>query len=170
MKYITKFLSLAAILIISACHSSQQISNQPRDKQQWLSENGKKIQRMSRQDYCKLDRQHQLWAWPVLSPKQRRQFWLEKIDEVQKSFTWTNEEAAHIRSLSEFINTHKALFDFNAKGYEKSHKEYSEFFTWWYQKGEELGWSKRLMQGIAESLNRLVNKDGLRDGGYCTKE
>ena len=30
-------------------------------------ENGKKIQRMSRQDYCKLDRQHQLWAWPVLS-------------------------------------------------------------------------------------------------------
>ena len=62
MKYITKFLSLAAILIISACHSSQQISNQPRDKQQWLIENGKKIQRMSRQDYCKLDRQHQLWA------------------------------------------------------------------------------------------------------------
>ena len=54
MKYITKFLSLAVILIISACHSSQQISNQPRDKQQWLIENGKKIQRMSRQDYCKL--------------------------------------------------------------------------------------------------------------------
>ena len=42
MKYITKFLSLAVILIISACHSSQQISNQPRDKQQWLIENGKK--------------------------------------------------------------------------------------------------------------------------------
>jgi hypothetical protein len=114
---------------------------------EWVRDNLKTIQSMNRQDLIQLEPEKQRAAFRALSPVQRYNCWVDKLEQVKK-LEWTDKESAHLCLLSETMKLE--WFDDASK----NDKEYSDqidvFLKKWVNDGMDyFGWTK-------DELGRMV--------------
>jgi hypothetical protein len=99
----------------------------------WINEHQTEIQTMSREDWLKLDEALKRPVYRKFTDEQRYCFWKDKINEVMRSFEWSELEKNHLNLLLNTLSDNLKWFgDGGIENMEKDDKETSEtfFYKW----------------------------------------
>ncbi len=146
------------MLFLSSCTKETQYScNKEIDL--WTKNNMDEITTMSRSKFLDYDKEYQQAVFMAFSPEQRKQIWIDKINEVL-SLNWTNEERTHIKQLPIILNDYQKLFRENRSEEEKDRFDVV-MYKWVDHAKESLGWADVLINAIIVNPNKLLDKKGV---------
>lgn len=154
----TKILYAFALLISSmaffSCEQNDEVYSCDPDKDTWVKQNLKEIQKMNRQDWLNTDENLSKAIYAAFTPEQKHDFWTEKITDVL-TLNWNERERSHIAKLLVFIEDHKDIFKAGVKD------EVEIFAYKWTEYGtQELSWDVDIIYAIAFSGNKMIDKSG----------
>ena len=150
--------ALFASLTFFSCSQDEEIYSCDKGINDWVKENLIDIQQMDRNDWLQLDEKYKTGAFIAFEPKQKQEFWLQKIQEVL-TFDWNETEKEHLELLYQIILDNPIWFSKDRT--EKEYEEYDLFqYEWIEYAQEQLGWSMQLIGAITATGNKMLNMEG----------
>ena len=129
------------------------------DAQEWAEKKRDKLKTMTRAGWLELGEGYKQAAVSELTPQQVTNLWIGKINQVLNDFKWTRKERKHIEKLRTWLqDTPNAYSD--KKTMEEQNEAIRFIDDWSLYAKEKLGWTDKLIFGIAVSCNDLLDKEG----------
>ena len=130
------------------------------DAKEWVENNRDKIAEMNRSEYQKLDEGYKFATSLALSPKQKHDFFRQKIEQVRDNFEWNKEEKEHLDRMYQFFIDNPDMYS-EIERDDKKDAEMQEFTRKWVTDAmENLNWTCELVQGITFHIEDLLDKEG----------
>jgi hypothetical protein len=135
---------------------SQDCANET-DVDVWISEHQTEIQIMKREDWLKLNETLKLPVYSKFTAEQCYHFWIDKVNEVIRSFDWNESEKIHLNLLLNTVSDNPKWFE-----NDKIDKEaFEAFFSAWTEYAQDtLGWHSHFIGAILATGNKVLNKKG----------
>jgi hypothetical protein len=129
----------------------------------WISEHQTEIRIMKREDWLKLDETLKRPVYRKFTEKQCYYFWIDKVNEVMRSFDWNELEKIHLNLLLNTLSDNRKWFENDKiESLKKIDKEaFETFFSAWTEYAKDtLGWNSHLIGAILVTGNKVLNKKG----------
>lgn len=143
----------------SSCSQDEVTYSCDKEVNTWVKSNKSKIKRMNRSEWKKLPSHLAKSVYIAFSAKQKMEFWLDKINEVQ-TLGWSNDEKAHIRKIAKFIIGHPQYFNDELLTDKQLDEIEMFFYIWKTDAIKKWGWSDKLCYAIAGSGLQIKNRKG----------
>ena len=125
----------------------------------WAEKNRDWIAAMTRSEWQELYEDCKGFVLFSLSPQKIHEFYVQKTEQVRDSFEWSKAEREHIDRLWQYLTDNPDLYSPGRD--EKKMAEYKDFLKKWSKQArEKLGWTDRLIRGIAYNCSDLLDKKG----------
>jgi hypothetical protein len=161
LKTIINLCVIFMCLTLCSCSQDEEVYSCDPKVDAWVKENLADIQKMSREDWLKLDENVNRAAFVAFTPNQKQLFWQEKMNEVL-SLDWSDAEKNHLQKLYAMIANNPQWFADDSLEDERECERFDILtFEWRNYAEEELGWTKYQIGSIVASGNRLTNKSGI---------
>ncbi|MDR0334252.1 MAG: bacteriocin fulvocin C-related protein [Dysgonamonadaceae bacterium] len=149
------FLVMLGILFIACSTDNEEFEfSYDRDIDEWTRKNLTEIRKLTRENYLHIkSADYRSAVYAAFSPEQKRQFWIEKLQETLL-LDWNQMEKKHIESVLDFVISTNA-FD---KGLDKDGEIF--FYKWSEFAQEYFNWSDETIFSIIVSRYPMVNKAG----------
>ena len=125
----------------------------------WAEANKDRIAMMTRSEWLKLPTDGiRRAAYTRFTPKQRVQFWKDKLTDIAADDKLSEKEKSHVMKLYDFIDSHQGLFTGKQITPEQE-TEVNAFMAGWMQTAErQFRWSRQMVYSIAASGEEMVIK------------
>lgn len=145
--------------MMCACTDTEDIRYSCDDSiNEWVVGNIRKIQKMNRDEWLKLNPDKGIACYGAFSPSQKVIFWKTKFSEV-KELNWSESEINHIVQLEEYVDGHINIFNRGLSDSERD--ELDEFcYKWMNYAQENFGWTMKTIWGITMTGFSLIDKEG----------
>ena len=156
-----RFLVLAMLLSSSlyACSSSDSedmVFSCDENIEAWIRENLDEIRTFNREQFLRTAGGNTEWyisLFNAITPKQRRAFWIEKLQETLL-LDWSERERGHIQSVLNFFKQTEIFIR------ELSTEETKFLYSWEKYAEEELNWCNAIIHSISFTLHPVINTTG----------
>jgi hypothetical protein len=149
------FLAMLGIVFIACSTDNEELEfSCDRDIDEWARKNLTEIRKLTRENYLHIrSADYRSAVYAAFSPEQKRQFWIEKLQETLE-LDWNDKERGHIKSLLYFAQ--------NSGIFRRELTKDDEIFEYKWTKyaEEELNWSDEIISSIGWNLYPVVNKTG----------
>ena len=160
MKKYSLFTFLSIFVFMSCSNKEDKKFSCDPNIDNWVKSNVSTIRYMKRTEWLKLDESLKKPVYRAFAPKEKHNFWLDKLGEVI-NLNWTSKEKEHIIVLYNWVKNNPNFFADDLNQDSKEFLEAEKFEYEWREKGEsELGWSKQIIAAITMSGNRVLNTQG----------
>lgn len=159
------YLPLLYSLLFVSCIQDDIVYSCDEETDMWIKENLVEIQVFTRNDWKEFDPVRKKGVYNAFTPKQKIQFWLDKMKEI-KQLDWNKKEILHIQKVEDYIHSHKVIFDSESRNQNDMDDMEIFFYKWKEYALNELGWSLETIYSIAatgESIN--VSKNSANTSG-----
>lgn len=159
------FIFLFAVLVSLGLCSCQEPLMYSCDEElnDWVIDNMEDIHLLSRSEWCKLEMEYQVPAYRAFVPKQKQNFWIQKLEEVME-LDWNQKEKDHLKVLCDYIKENPHIFESSFWQDEAAFIEFDKFqYKWVCYAQSELKWKKEIIAAIAVNGHKMKNKEGELD-------
>ena len=129
------------------------------DADEWVEKNRSMLDTLTRAGWLDLDEGYKQAAVFEFTPEQITDLWIGKINQVLSDFKWTRAERKHIERMRTWFLEHPNTYS-DKKTKEEQDKTIRFIEDWTSYAKTKLGWTDKLIFGIAVSCNDLLDKEG----------
>ncbi|MDO4957208.1 MAG: bacteriocin fulvocin C-related protein [Bacteroidales bacterium] len=153
-------LFIVCIFTLTSCEKNVIYSCNP-EVNEWVQDNVQLIKKMDRTSWKKVtDIEKRAAIYVAFSPQQRKQFWIEKINEMLK-MPFLPEELTHIKRLFYIIEEYPYMFENEMIETEEQKEERELVIQDWIQTGiSSFGWSESFVADMVASGEELQLEGG----------
>ncbi len=163
MKKLIYLFGLSVALLMSSCSQDDEITYSCNEEvNNFIVENLGEIKKMTRSEWLNSEEEMKNPIFGAFSPKQKIEFWREKLAETLL-LDWNELEKEHIHKMLEFVENPDNFIYFSTRE-SKSEEEIERFeifmYKWTEYAYDVLKWNKLQIGAIVASGNRLVDTKG----------
>ncbi|WP_029904859.1 bacteriocin fulvocin C-related protein [Prevotella sp. 10(H)] len=152
VKLLSILLVLCGLGLFSCSGDDEYYSCDP-EANEWAKDNLDDIRKMTRSEWLNVDVGLQRAAYVAFVPDQKKNFWMQKMDEALK-LNWNEKEKAHLKEIQNYLSRN---INFST---ETTKEENIFIYKWIEYAREELGWTDKIIYALIFDGRFLINTEG----------